>query len=551
MPVGTRWVGRLRSIRSKLAVGFFALVALVTANTALYSWGAAQRAEAFGRLQRGIERQTLLRDAQYRTEDQQRYFDLIGVLDAEAMAAVPADERARFAARFDTTTAMVGRVAQLTAPERRPLADSLRARTERLGEAWTAFLALQGRDAERALETLYVRADPLARQLIDADFPAAVEAQERLLADLSAGFLRTSRRSNLLTWLGLAVSALIGALLAFAISRDLLAAVESLRRGAEALGAGRRDTRVALDRRDELGDVSAAFDAMAARLDARTAEVEAQRDSLTAALTELRATQAQLVQREKLASLGELTAGIAHEIQNPLNFVTNFSAINAELSGDLREAVHEGDLGEALALADEIAANAIRVQHHGGRADGIVRAMLEHSRQRPGERAPTDVNALVEEHAALAWQAARPGEVPVDVALDLGADVGEVVLSPSEIGRVVVNLVGNAIDAVQERAAGASDGYAPAVTVRTRRVDGEVVVRVEDNGPGLAPGTEGRVFQPFYTTKPTGQGTGLGLSLSHDIVAGGHGGALVHVPSAEGAAFEVRLPADGRAAGSA
>ncbi|PAP75446.1 sensor histidine kinase [Rubrivirga marina] len=264
------------------------------------------------------------------------------------------------------------------------------------------------------------------------------------------------------------------------------------------------------------------------------------------ALDELRATQAQLVQAEKMASLGALTAGIAHEIKNPLNFVNNFAALSQEL---VEELTNETDPEERATLLADLQANAAKIEEHGRRADAIVRSMMEHARSGSGERHVVDLNALVAEYARHAEHAVRvrhPG-FEARLSLHLGDGVGEVELAPQEIGRVLINLIDNALDATRQRAEAEGDGYAPTVTVATCRTVGSVEVRVGDNGPGMAEAVRARVFEPFFTTKPTGEGTGLGLSLSHDIVAQGHGGTLA-VESAEGmgATFVLTLPTGDR-----
>ena len=272
-------------------------------------------------------------------------------------------------------------------------------------------------------------------------------------------------------------------------------------------------------------------------------EVAARTAELEASLDELRAAQARLVQQEKMASLGALTAGIAHEIQNPLNFVTGFAGLSGELLDDLDG---EPAPDERAALRADLRANVEKIEHHGRRADAIVRAMMAHARGGTGERRQVDVNALVEEHVAHAGHAERvrrPDAEP-PLALDLAPDAGSVEVDPQEIGRVLVNLVGNALDAVRQRAAVGETGYLPSVVVSTRRADDGVTVRVADNGPGMEEAVRERVFEPFFTTKPPGEGTGLGLSLAHDAVVQGHGGTIaVESALGEGATFSVWLPA--------
>ncbi|MEL7361832.1 MAG: ATP-binding protein, partial [Bacteroidota bacterium] len=258
-------------------------------------------------------------------------------------------------------------------------------------------------------------------------------------------------------------------------------------------------------------------------------------------LADLKAAQARLVQQEKMASLGMLTAGVAHEIKNPLNFVTNFAALSRELLDDLEA---EDDPEEAEALQADLRVHAERIEAHARRADGIVRAMLDHARTGESARQPTDLNALVDQHIDLAWHGARardPG-FGVEIVRDFDAEVGTVDLAPQEIGRVLLNLLGNAFDALADMAA--PDARAR-VTVTTQRHAGRVEVRVSDNGPGVADDLHAKVFEPFFTTKPAGQGIGLGLSLSYDIVTQGHGGALDVEPTpGGGATFVLTLPTD-------
>ncbi|MEM9998213.1 MAG: ATP-binding protein, partial [Bacteroidota bacterium] len=259
-------------------------------------------------------------------------------------------------------------------------------------------------------------------------------------------------------------------------------------------------------------------------------------------LADLKAAQARLVQQEKMASLGMLTAGVAHEIKNPLNFVTNFASLSRELLDDLDA---EEDPEEAQALREDLRVHAERIEAHARRADGIVRAMLDHARSGGGERRPVDLNALVAEHIDLAWHGAcaRDPGFSLRVGTDLGDGVGTVELAPQEIGRVLLNLIGNAFDALSEGDVAAQSDEEPHVTVTTRRREDHIEVRVADRGPGVPENVLAKVFEPFFTTKPTGQGIGLGLSLSYDIVTQGHGGTLAVEPTpGGGATFVMTLP---------
>ncbi len=267
---------------------------------------------------------------------------------------------------------------------------------------------------------------------------------------------------------------------------------------------------------------------------------------LNGTISELRQTQQQLVQQEKMASLGQLTAGIAHEIKNPLNFVNNFADVNAELASELRDLVSRSrnrtidEVGVELEeLVSGLQLNARQISKHGQRADAIVRGMMEHARQGDAERYPVAVNDFVEEYLNLArhgMRASRPGAA-VEVVRHYADDVGNATIAPQEMGRVIVNLVTNAFDALEivEN---------PVLTVATRRVGGRIEIRVTDNGPGIPAEILGKIFEPFFTTKPTGKGTGLGLSLSHDVVTQGHGGTMTAENGPEGgASFVVSIPA--------
>ena len=263
-------------------------------------------------------------------------------------------------------------------------------------------------------------------------------------------------------------------------------------------------------------------------------------------MEELRATQTQLIQKEKLASLGELTAGIAHEIQNPLNFVNNYWEVNVELIEELQEEVERDNKEEIKTILADLSDNERKIHHHGRRADAIVRGMLEHARATPGEKVPTDLNALADEYLRLAYHGlrAKDSDFQCELITDFDPNLGKVVVAPAELGRVLLNLFNNAFYAVRQRAVLAADQtYTPTVWVSTHRLDGKVEIEVRDNGTGMPPEVVEKIFQPFFTTKPTGEGTGLGLSLSYDIVTKGHGGTLrVESCVGEGTEFVVELP---------
>ncbi|GAB3823989.1 ATP-binding protein [Hymenobacter jeollabukensis] len=281
----------------------------------------------------------------------------------------------------------------------------------------------------------------------------------------------------------------------------------------------------------------------------RTATLTQQTQELQHALDELKTTQDQLIQSEKMASLGELTAGIAHEIQNPLNFVTNFSDVSAELVQELLEEQQrpERDPDLEAELLSDLRQNLEKIHHHGQRAASIVRGMLEHSRQSTGERQPTDVNNLADEYLRLAYHGLRAKNKAFNATITTFFDpaVGSIDAVSQDLGRVLLNLFTNAFYAVQKRQEADGAGYVPTVSVTTHRNRaGEVEIRVKDNGTGIPADVQQKIFQPFFTTKPTGEGTGLGLSLSYDIVTKGHGGTLeVESTAGVGTEFIITLPA--------
>ncbi|PRY06386.1 phospho-acceptor domain-containing protein [Pontibacter ummariensis] len=270
----------------------------------------------------------------------------------------------------------------------------------------------------------------------------------------------------------------------------------------------------------------------------RTAELRESFESLTR-------TQAQLVQKEKMASLGELTAGIAHEIQNPLNFVNNFSEVSKEMITELQQELDTGDIDEAKAISVDIKQNLQKIHYHGSRADAIVKNMLQHSHGNTGEKELANLNIIIEEYLRLSYYGIRAKDKAFTCTLEINLDqnLEKVEVVPQELGRVLLNLFNNAFYAVQQKLKLGLPKYEPKVTVDTQRKKGQVEIRVRDNGIGIPEGVQSKIFQPFFTTKPTGQGTGLGLSLSYDIISKGHGGEL-SVASKEGewSEFTVLLP---------
>ncbi|PSR56949.1 histidine kinase [Adhaeribacter arboris] len=272
--------------------------------------------------------------------------------------------------------------------------------------------------------------------------------------------------------------------------------------------------------------------------------LQQQKKEIENTLTRLKNTQAQLIQSEKMASLGELTAGIAHEIQNPLNFVNNFSEVSAELLDELTEELQKGDTEEAIVLAGDVKENLKKIRHHGKRADLIVKGMLEHSRISTGEKQLTNINFLTQEYVRLAYRGllVKDRHVNVNLVTDFDNNLEKLEVIPQELGRVLINLLNNAFYATQQKKAQLNGQYKPEIMVSTTQHNGKVEITVRDNGIGLPEELKSKIFQPFFTTKPTGQGTGLGLSLSYDIITKGHGGELkVETKEGEFTEFKITL----------
>lgn len=354
------------------------------------------------------------------------------------------------------------------------------------------------------------------------------------------------------------VSTLFALLLGGYLARRMAEPIRQLQAGAERLGEGELSQRVPVAGGDEIGKLAERFNSMADRIQEAQETLEQKvRDrtqELQRSLEDLRAAQDRLVQSEKLASLGQLTAGIAHEIKNPLNFVNNFSSLSIELLDEIDAALKNADLDDKTRaeITDSyglLKGNLERVVQHGKRADSIVKNMLLHSRADSGERREVDLNTLVEESLNLAFHGARAEKPGFNITLkrELDPATGSASVFPQEITRVVLNLVTNGFYATHKRQEHEPNGYEPTLTAATRSLGDRVEIRIRDNGVGIPDDVKAKMFNPFFTTKPAGEGTGLGLSLSHDIIVKQHGGAI-DVATLPGAysEFTITLPRKAR-----
>jgi signal transduction histidine kinase len=320
------------------------------------------------------------------------------------------------------------------------------------------------------------------------------------------------------------------------IVHSIVAPLRQVEQGMTAIIRGDLDAPIPLETRDEIGAMVAALrmlrDSLIER-DRLEREIRAARDTAESALQDLKAAQANLIQAEKMASLGQLTAGIAHEIKNPLNFVNNFSSLSVELTVELNEVLKSASLGdnvrqEVTELTGMLKDNLEKVVQHGERADSIVKNMLQHAREGSGEHRPADINAIVDESLNLAYHGVRAEKAGFSIALqrDLDPSAGMADVYPQEITRVLLNLISNGFYATTKRKVEVGDGFEPMLSATTKNLGDKVEIRIRDNGTGIPEEVRDKIFNPFFTTKPTGEGTGLGLSMSYDIVVKQHGGSI-------------------------
>ena len=342
------------------------------------------------------------------------------------------------------------------------------------------------------------------------------------------------------------------------LAHRMVVPIRQLEDGAERFGSGDLSERIVIRTGDEIETLADRFNLMASRVqesyETLEAKVEERTRDLNTSLEDLHKAQNRLIQSEKLASLGQLTAGIAHEIKNPLNFVNNFASLSSELVDELQEVLQPADLdaktrAEVDEIADLLKGNLGKVVQHGKRADSIIKNMLLHSRSGSGEHRPVEINALVEESLNLAYHGARAAQPSFNITLVRAYDpaAGSADVYPQELTRVLLNLMSNGFYATEKRkAAGAEPGYEPTLSVTTRDLGDRVEIRVRDNGTGIPDSVKAKMFDPFFTTKPAGEGTGLGLSLSHDILVKQHGGSIdVATEPGQFTEFTITLPRDG------
>ncbi len=435
--------------------------------------------------------------------------------------------------------------------------DTLTELARRAGEAYSGDDSIEGNALLAQARSRIVNIDDEIDKVV-----ARVEQQALAGRDASA---RQAERVVELSIIGGMVALAVALGLTAFIVRSITVPLKRLEGSMAAITRGELDVQIPPASAHEIGAMTKTLGMLRDSLIERDhlererrradAEIRIARDAAEAALRELKAAQANLIQAEKMASLGQLTAGIAHEIKNPLNFVNNFSAVSAELIYELQEALRGASLDGKLRteigeITDTLRGNLEKIVQHGKRADGIVKNMLLHSRHGSGEHRRVDINALVEESLNLAYHGARAEKPGFNVTLERAFDpaAGEAVLFPQEITRVLLNLISNGFYAATKRKAEAGAGYEPTVVAATRNLGDSIEIRIRDNGTGISSEAKEKMFDPFFTTKPAGEGTGLGLSLSYDIIVKQHGGSIeVETQPGEFTEFRIILP---RTAGS-
>jgi signal transduction histidine kinase len=371
---------------------------------------------------------------------------------------------------------------------------------------------------------------------VDEEIEKIVERVEQQAVTRRDASVRQAKLAVNASMVGGVFALILALSLTALIVHSIVAPLRQVEQGMTAITRGDLDAPIPLETRDEIGAMVAALrmlrDSLIER-DRLEREIRAARDTAESALQDLKAAQANLIQAEKMASLGQLTAGIAHEIKNPLNFVNNFSSLSVELTAELNEVLKSAFFSdnirqEVAELTGMLKDNLEKVVQHGKRADSIVKNMLQHSREGSGEHHPADINAIVDESLNLAYHGARAEKAGFSIALqrDLDPSVGMADVYPQEITRVLLNLISNGFYATTKRKVEVGDGFEPMLSATTKNLGDKVEIRIRDNGTGIPEEIKEKIFNPFFTTKPTGEGTGLGLSMSYDIVVKQHGGSI-------------------------
>jgi len=548
------------TIRRRLSLSFLLILLLFALNLIIYFWGNQRRQATVEALRQAVSRQALISGLNQNLKNIQKQVTLLSQLATEttAAAADPADV-AQFNSQLQNVERQIKELQHLSERETGANIEAFAAAYGRLSSSWRIFYENLGFDQTKAITELAVRAEPLTQEVLENRLPQLQNDENLRVDGASANFYQVARWTDRITVLIFALSAVVAIAVAVLVSQQLTRGFVRLKDGAASIGSGNLFQRIHLESNDELADLAKAFNEMTGRLshahDQLTLANQHEKkksEELEKALDQLRKAQDQLVVQQKLASLGSLTAGIAHEIKNPLNFVTNFAEISVGLVNELRQSFAEQrermepkEAEDVQEMLDDLQQNVSKIQEHGKRADDIVRNMLMHSRGQAGDRRMANLNSVLADSLKLAYHGMRAQNADFNVTIKeaYDASIEPVSVVAHELSRVFLNIINNACYAAHEKKKRAGDGFSPVVTASTKNLGSKVEIRIKDNGDGIPENVKGRVFEPFFTTKPTGSGTGLGLSMSYDIVVQQHKGEIrVETVPGEYAEFIITLP---------
>ena len=552
------------TIRRRLSLSFFVILLLFAVNLVIYFWGNQRREATVEVLRRAVSRQALISGLNQNLNDIQKQLTLLNQVTADnaagaaATAAGPA-EIAQFDTQLQKLEQQVEDLRSLAERETAGNIDEFAAAYKTLENSWRTVYTNFGVNQTKAITELAVTAEPLSQDILQKRLPELQAAENSRVDAASSNFYQVARLTDRTAILIFVVSAVVAVGVALLVSGQLTRGLLRLKAGATSIGSGNLDHQIELKGSDELADLARAFNDMAGRLlQARgqlTLAHEKERnksEELEKALDQLRRTQDQLLVQQKLASLGSLTAGIAHEIKNPLNFVTNFAEVCVSLVDEIRESLEQQceklppkEWEYLQEIFRDLQTNVSKIQEHGKRADGIVRNMLMHSRGQAGERQITNLNSLVTEYVKLAYHGMRAQDSNFNVTIqeNLDPSIEPVEVVAHDLSRVFLNIANNACYAAYEKKRRLGDGFSPTVAASTRNRGDYIEIRIRDNGDGIPDAVRKRVFEPFFTTKPAGSGTGLGLSMSYDIVVQEHKGQIrVDSEPGEYAEFTIIIP---------
>jgi len=534
---------------------------LFAVNLVIYFWGNQRRLSTVEGLRSALSRQALIAVLNQNLNNIQKQITLLSQVATESSASTGADptDVAEFNKQLKKVEQDINELHSLSEPDTKANIAAFAEAYQQLSTSWRVFYENFGVDQAKAITELVVRAEPLAQEVIQQRLPQLQQGENVRVEAASANFYDVARLTDRTTMLIFLLSAVVAFTLAGVVSRQLTSGLNRLREGAASIGAGNLEKRIEIRGKDELSELAGSFNDMTGDLSlardqlTRVNEQERKKsEELEKALDQLRKAQDQLVVQQKLASLGSLTAGIAHEIKNPLNFVTNFAEVSVTMVNELRETLDEQKArldARVIENIDEILVdlqqNVRKIQEHGKRADGIVRNMLMHSRGHSDERNLTNLNTLLAEYVKLAYHGMRAQNTNFNVTIQEEYDpsLEPVVVVAHDLSRVFLNIANNACYAAFEKKKRLGDGFSPTVRATTKSLPSAVEIRIRDNGDGVPENVQKRIFEPFFTTKPAGSGTGLGLSMSFEIIVQQHKGRLeLNSDPGQFAEFIITLP---------